>query len=276
MKDFIGGAIGFRDFATFEVMSSDVDKSILDRDGIIFCKTDFISYLFNVINYSSNKYVLITLFSDYHIDKKMFFSKPSCVKRWYAYAVEYKHPDLIQIPAGFGIHFKGFPEVNKELEKWYVDNVERLKAKEKNNKVLYCNYTIDNLRPPRHQIVSKIQMNGIECYIPPNNNTKQGRQTFPDYCEDMANYKFVVSPPGNGIDAHRNWEALYIGCIPIVIKNLIYENYNLPFLIINDYSEITKKLLEDYLEYYNVHEFNYEQYTLSYWKNRMMADLKKI
>ena len=34
--------------------------------------------------------------------------------------------------------------------------------------------------------------------------------------ETTAQYAFVASPPGNGFDCHRTWEALVLGCIVIV------------------------------------------------------------
>jgi hypothetical protein len=33
---------------------------------------------------------------------------------------------------------------------------------------------------------------------------------------EKINYAFVASPYGGGPDCHRTWEALILGCIPIV------------------------------------------------------------
>lgn len=30
--------------------------------------------------------------------------------------------------------------------------------------------------------------------------------------------KFVLSPPGNGLDCHRTWETIYLGAVPIVLR----------------------------------------------------------
>lgn len=38
------------------------------------------------------------------------------------------------------------------------------------------------------------------------------------YRKLLSDSKFVLSPPGNGPDCHRTWEALYLGSIPIVKK----------------------------------------------------------
>jgi len=69
---------------------------------------------------------------------------------------------------------------------------------------------------------------------------------FKDYQKTLTEYKFVVSPEGNGIDCHRHYEALLAGCIPIVEDNpLIREKYKgCPILYTKDYSEITIEYLE--------------------------------
>ena len=80
----------------------------------------------------------------------------------------------------------------------------------------------------------------------------------------MSKFKFVISPPGNGIDCFRTYEALYFNCIPIVIKNYIYDCWKeLPIIQVNDYSEVTYDLLYSYLN----KEYNMEKLYFTYWKN---------
>jgi len=66
------------------------------------------------------------------------------------------------------------------------------------------------------------------------------------YFNVLPNYKFIISPEGNGIDCHRHYEALMAGCIPIIEDHEgIMEKYKgCPVLYTKDYSEIT----QDYLE----------------------------
>ena len=40
-----------------------------------------------------------------------------------------------------------------------------------------------------------------------------------NYRRLLSNSKYVLSPPGNGPDCHRTWEALYLGAIPIVKRD---------------------------------------------------------
>jgi hypothetical protein len=40
-----------------------------------------------------------------------------------------------------------------------------------------------------------------------------------NYRKLLSSSKYVLSPPGNGPDCHRTWEALYLGAIPIVKRD---------------------------------------------------------
>jgi len=90
----------------------------------------------------------------------------------------------------------------------------------------------------------------------------------------QVKYAFVVSPFGNGFDCHRTWEALLLGCIPIVKTSgidILYDD--LPVLIVQDWNDITEKLLrstlEDFKKKHEKGNFNYDKLTLNYWMNKI-------
>ena len=59
------------------------------------------------------------------------------------------------------------------------------------------------------------------------------------YRQMLSNSAFVLSPPGNGADCHRTWEAIYLGAIPIVLKKYWpFSHLNLPVLAVEEWSEI--------------------------------------
>ena len=87
-------------------------------------------------------------------------------------------------------------------------------------------------------------------------------------------FAFVISPHGNGYDCHRLWEALVLGCIPIVKTSALDILYkDLPVLIVNQWSEITKELLDNtiktFKEIHKENKFNYKKLTLKYWINKI-------
>lgn len=67
------------------------------------------------------------------------------------------------------------------------------------------------------------------------------------YFKALPNYKFVISPEGNGRDTHRTYEALMAGCIPIVEDDpQVRRKYDgCPILYTRTYSEITPAYLNE-------------------------------
>lgn len=60
------------------------------------------------------------------------------------------------------------------------------------------------------------------------------------YREYLKNSNYVISPPGNGPDCHRTWEALYLDAMPIVKKEFWpFKNINIPVIQIDDWKSIS-------------------------------------
>lgn len=85
----------------------------------------------------------------------------------------------------------------------------------------------------------------------------------------QINYTFVISPHGGGFDCHRMWEALLLGCIVIVKTSNIDKLYHdLPVLIVNEWKDINKDLLNKTVDDFKNKKFNYEKLELNYWKDK--------
>lgn len=90
--------------------------------------------------------------------------------------------------------------------------------------------------------------------------------------KNMSEFSFVVSPFGNGFDCIRTFEALCLGCIVIMKKScldIIYED--LPVLLVDEWMDVTEKLLNDTLLLYSNKTFNYEKLKMDYWKNIVLS-----
>jgi hypothetical protein len=86
--------------------------------------------------------------------------------------------------------------------------------------------------------------------------------------EGQAKMTFVLSPHGNGYDCHRTWEALALGCIPIVKTSPIdYLFENLPVLIVQSWADVTEQLLSDTREKFYNQPFHMTKLTLQHWMN---------
>ena len=81
-------------------------------------------------------------------------------------------------------------------------------------------------------------------------------------------YKFCISPPGAGIDVHRTWESLMVGTIPICISSpLDYIYKDLPVVLVDDYSVVTKEFLEDKYSILKDKEYDFSCIYGDYWKS---------
>ena len=87
----------------------------------------------------------------------------------------------------------------------------------------------------------------------------------------LSRYAFVASPPGNGLDCHRTWEAMYLRCIPIVKRSFMtdeYEKNGLPIWVVDSYDELSQydeeTLKSKYLEL--APRFNSDLLWFNYWR----------
>jgi hypothetical protein len=91
-----------------------------------------------------------------------------------------------------------------------------------------------------------------------------------DNWKTQSNFAFVLSPHGNGLDCHRTWEALVLGCIPIVKTSALDSLYiDLPVLIVKEWKDVSSELLQTTLAAFSKTDFNYEKLELNYWINRI-------
>jgi hypothetical protein len=65
------------------------------------------------------------------------------------------------------------------------------------------------------------------------------------YQQLLARSFFTLSPPGNGVDCHRTWEAIYQGSVPVVLRSAWpFTDLPLPVLIVDDWTD-TQELFSD-------------------------------
>ena len=80
-------------------------------------------------------------------------------------------------------------------------------------------------------------------------------------------YAFVISPHGNGLDCHRTWEAIALGCIPIVKTSGLDPLFEgLPVWIVSAWSEVTQDNMSAKINEFKEKEFRLERLTLDYWR----------
>lgn len=88
----------------------------------------------------------------------------------------------------------------------------------------------------------------------------------------ISTIKFVFSPHGAGLDCYRTYEALYLGSYPIVKTSsldVLYEN--LPVLIVQEWSDVNKQLLEATYERFQQTKFDFTPLYRAYWSQRFRS-----
>ena len=116
----------------------------------------------------------------------------------------------------------------------------------------------------------------VKSYLIPSHIEGQIRitETDPRCYDEWRKHRFVLSPPGAGIDCHRTWEAIAVGCIPIVLSSNLNELYtDLPVLVVESWNQINAEYLA---EQYDIIEqrraeggYRFEKLTLEYWTERI-------
>ena len=200
-----------------------------------------------------NKYILVTHNSDLNITEEFRdYLESKTLFVWFAQNIGFKHPKLIPIPIGLE---------NELWHKNYVRTLNSIRGDEKyrgKKYLLFMNFGIktnNNLRMPIYNLFKDKDF----CYAPQSTDTET-------YLHDVYQAKFVISPHGNGLDCHRTWEALYLGVIPVVKKSTLDPLYeDLPVLIVDDWSEITREFLEKKYIEISAKTYKFEKLFIDYW-----------
>jgi hypothetical protein len=140
--------------------------------------------------------------------------------------------------------------------------IDQLRQKKQIKNWVYMNHSINTNPKDRKPLLDKFKNAPFVTY--------EQKVTFKEYIKSLYNHNFCFSPPGNGIDCHRTWESIYLGCIPIVRSSPLTRSFSeLPIVIYEDINEITKGfLLNKLIEFHHTH-FNYDKVKFSYWKNKI-------
>ena len=247
----------------------------------LVCLTGYpqiVDVFFNkIINNFTNKIILITLETDFFPMKDQYLNNP-LLHHWFTWNKQKPHKKLTSIPIGLNydrhnnslLTFLKSKNENLQRDRFFAVNLstssnpERIKIIEtaKTKWQYFCNH-IENI-PFLNTYKQKSFIEGkIKIDV-----------TNPVCYNILSKYKFVLSPPGAGIDCHRTWEALYCGTIPIIIESTINEIYvDLPVLIVPSWDIITKEFLEtkyvEILEKIKHNKYNMSKLYLKFWTNEI-------
>lgn len=221
-----------------DAMSGSGQRGTFRAGDTVFCKIDEVLRFFECLRLTRKRIVLVTGEGDLPCDEFRQRFLPANVARWFAMNVTYAHPRVTAIPLGLGprddvvsangAEIAGVRRAGIEREKW-----------------LYVNFRTESnpgLREPIYRHYHKLSLGGVEwiTFQHPEPRGFQGR-----FADDLVSHRFVLCPPGNGVDTHRMWETLAAGGIPIVARSGAMEPFrSLPILFVDDLCDVTLEFLE--------------------------------
>lgn len=226
--------------------------------------------------------ILVTVESDVINTKQEYLNHPK-LKSWYTWNKTTDHPKLFCIPIGLNMD----RQMNGILE---IMNKKKIEYFEEREKLLLVNFGKSS-HHSRGKILELAKekwssfSDSIEYYP---NESEYYKKSFVDgrikiqvgnrqIYQEMKKFKFVLSPRGAGEDCHRTWEALYLGCIPVVLSSSINEIYqDLPVLVLDSWDQISKEFLEEKWEEMKIKTYDYDRLKLDFWVNRIKNKINFI
>ncbi|CAF0788524.1 unnamed protein product [Adineta steineri] len=265
---FISGDT-FRAFSDYVYDETRNDNlSSVKYGDIVFVKTDMLPSFFNSSFDSIREpFVLVTHNSDDPATGRYvkYLRNPK-ILHWYASNLNVKNLQKIS-PIPIGLANTRWPQGNLDNITFAFKNYR--KPWSQRTTFLYVNFAVGTNTVKRTKALSKAST--IK-----NVQIVKGRITFETYLEQTGNAKFVLSPPGNGLDCHRTWEALLMGAVPIVLRSGLDPLFTKTrSIIIGDWS----KLSYNFLSSFNFSlDNNYEPDVLyaEYWRETLFKYRKKV
>lgn len=252
---------GFRGFAQhfFDDISNMNPTAVLNGD-IVFARIDMLHSFFKKIDPQiRNEYILISHNADYTISEKEFgkYNKDKII-RWFSQNVKYTNHKITPVPIGITNH-RYLDEIHA-LEKTLASTSQII---EKKNKMLILFRGTNPIRTEVRNVLSGLKTVDVA-----------GETAKQDYFKKISEYKFIISPEGNGPDCHRTWESMYLKSVPIVIRNTYteyFEKIGLPIMLINEWKDL-KNIDELFLKqkYEELKDrFNSPALHLDYWQKEI-------
>ncbi len=220
--------------------------------SIVYAKRDRIGRLFKELRRGRAKVVLVTAESDDAVsaDERI----PPQVAAWFS--TNSLHPRVHPMPLGLGNSYCPITTKAPDLAEAHGAVKTGL---------LYLNFRPSTNLAVRQSLWESYERAEREGWATRHPGNIGGRE----YAIELARHRFALCPPGNGIDTHRFWEALYAGTIPVVQKNPALESFaDLPILFVDELEALDRQFLERQAQMIGQRsDWNLPKLFLPFWRN---------
>ena len=183
-----------------------------------FCRSDSLEYFFARLA-PRDRYVLFTHNSDRTIGSR--FRSQLDDRRlvaWLAQNVALEHPKLHAIP--IGLANPHWLHGDQQLLQTVIE------ARLPKNRLFDVSFNVETNPAARGYCLERTGL------------SQEERLSFEPYLRRLAQAYFCICPRGAGIDAHRMWEALAVGVLPVVTRSVLTQQHpDLPMIVLDDWSE---------------------------------------
>ena len=195
---------------------------------------------------NNDKRILVVMGEDTHSSKLSSAQKNKILNKFSSVFWEANNdPDFSTLPMGLNACYISLNGLEKA-----EDSIKRAVGKEKTKLMVIpeWNKFSVSLKNPKNAVSSRTRLGHFV------DETKDdGFYDFikiepRDYYETISNYKFMVCPTGNGIQAPKIFEAILVRTIPIVENELCFrqlKELGVPLLIVENWYDLTKEFISN-------------------------------
>ena len=225
-NDFLYNPLIFEQMEKHQILDDIVSK--FDNPPILFLYAHLLIVFAQKIQFFANPFTLITHNSDYNLTDsdpavKKILDSDNLVC-WWGQNLCFIHSKMRFLPIGLA----NTMWEHGKIENFMVDLINK-------SEDIYFNFNIYTNQEKRELCYNTLKTKlPFLPMLPVAENVKR-----------LAQYKWCICPEGNGVDTHRLWEAMYLGCIPIVLKSpfidtlMHYTGGELPIYVIDAWSDLT-------------------------------------
>ncbi len=270
-----------------ELELNDAAVSAVRAAEVVFVYSDFIDFFFDqVLPLVERSVVLITNGGDHEVGEKYRSRiETGKLRHWFAQNATIAHPRITAIP--IGLANAHWPHGNLAAV------VEVASRSIPRRSGAYVNFDVGTNPAVRAPLLRALRKNPFAVMGRPRSasaillnlaRTLAGRTGVPRqgkplpytrYLSELASWEFCISPPGNGIDCHRTWEAMYLGVTPVVSKAPAGLLDRLPSILAEDLGMVSERMLREKAGA-RTEPLEYERLTISYWRERIRAEVKGL
>lgn len=135
-------------------------------------------------------------------------------------------------------------------------------------KLCYCNYSIST-HPIRQAVFDSVKEKEFIDF----DHMGQFRKysiTREEFFAKLSSSKFCICPRGNAFDTFRMWDSLYVGTIPIIVREAKFHDQlnDLPILFLDSYEQfgqLDREYLESKYEEMSERKYAYHKLTRRFW-----------